>query len=296
MRFKYKLSIIASLLLVLAVSCDLSTRGGEQVDPGAVDTVVARTVAAQDAAATQAAQTQAAQMPTPSETPEPSATVEDVQEETTEEPTATFTPTPTEEIDPEIGVRDLNLGRPDQLYEFGVAELMYGYNNNNDRAEFVDGKFVFSIDEPIGFNIWTFSWIEAKNYYVEVSIQLPDECNGLDRAGFIFRTPLTSYDLGYVFLISCDGQYQLIRRDTNTSYTELIKWRSNNAINTGGAINRVGILAKDNTLRFFVNANELESINDSTYNDTGKIGLVIGDRNTPNFQVKFDDFAYWDLP
>lgn len=245
---------------------------------GAVDTQVAGTMAAQGAAGTAAAQTQAADS------------------QSQQEPSPTSTPTATEEYEPVIGVRALNLGSPDELYDFDSPnQLMFDYTGTNDRAYFENGKFVFEIDDPIGFDIWTYSWLEDKNYYVELTIQMPT-CSGNDRAGFIFRTPQNIYDAGYVFQISCDGYFRLTNWD-GAVHNDLISWSKHNIIKTGsGAINRVGVHVNGTFYRLFVNAVEVGSFNELTYQGIGKIGLVIGVDGTSDFKVLFDDFAYWDLP
>jgi len=262
---------------------------------GSVETQVAQTVDARDVVETRVAQTEEAQAEAQDETADAQPTADEVdQQETPPEPTATATPTPTQYV-PVIGVRDLNLGPPDELYDFEIAQLLYKYSNNNDRAEFKDGKFVFSIDDPITYDIWAFSSIEAKNYYFEVTVEMPN-CSGSDRAGIIFRTPLKSYDMGYIFQVSCEGYYRLTNWD-GTNHQPLINWTHHTSIRTGsGAINRIGIYVEDTKIQLFVNAVEVNSFVDATYKSEGKIGLVIGVEGTQNFEVKFDDAAYWRVP
>lgn len=312
MHHKFKICLAVIILLLATAGCTLSTRDSQPAEQGAVETQVAETMGARDAVDTQVAQTVEAQGAVETrvaQTIEAQAGAQDdpadsqqqedeeEQDETPPEPTATSTstPTPTEDYKPVIGVRNLNLGGPDELYEFEISQLLYRYSNNNDRAEFKDGKFVFSIDDPITFDIWAFSSIEAKNYYFEITVEMPN-CSGSDRAGIIFRTPLNSYNLGYIFQITCDGYYRLTNWDGN-NHQPLINWTEHTSINTGsGAINRIGVYVEDTKMQLFVNAIEVNSFIDATYKSEGKIGLVIGVEGTQNFEVKFDDAAYWRVP
>lgn len=301
---KHKFMLIVSVIVLFALACSLTPQQpAQQSNPDAVSSQVAQTMVAKGAVETQVAETVAAQGAAQGGTQGGGdSQAGQNQEPSSQSPAATTqapptaTPTATEEYKPVIGVKALNLGGPDELFEFEIDELMFEYTNANDKAGFEDGKFVFSIEDPIGFDIWTYSWKEDKNYYVEVTVEMPEQCSGKDRGGFIFRTPQNIYDAGYIFEISCDGHFRLTNWD-GAVHNDIAIWQGNNTINSGGgAKNRIGVFVDGSFIRLFVNAVEVGAYNDQTYLGIGKIGLVIGVENTKNFKIRFDDFAYWDLP
>jgi hypothetical protein len=100
--------------------------------------------------------------------------------------------------------------------------------------------------------------------------------------------------IGYLFGVTCDGQYSLRTWD-GEEFTQLISWTSSALVNTGiGKTNHLGFWAKGNRIILYVNGNKLTEIQDSTHTD-GKFGVFIGSVETDNFTVEVDDISYWIL-
>ena len=138
------------------------------------------------------------------------------------------------------------------------------------------------------------TWPELTNFYLEGTFTISN-CAGRDRYGLMTRStvPSEAY-IGYLFGVTCDGQYSLRTWD-GEEFTQLISWTSSNLIEQGsGKTNRLGFWAKGNRLILFVNGKKLTEIQDNTHTD-GKFGLFVGSVETDNFKVEVDEIAYWIL-
>lgn len=291
---KQRIVLVLSLLLLLTVACNLSPQAAPATeDPGAIDTMVAQTVAAsggqiptEDPANGQDGSGDD-QQPTaetlPTDTPQPSDTPE---------PTATPEPTDTQ-VPPPSAIDALNLGSPDASYGFNSAGAFYTYTSPNDKVEIKDGTLQFTINDAIGYTIWSFSALELEDYYFEINVIMPADCVGKDRGGIIFGTPPGETDNGANFQVSCDGQYRLFIYD-GVNTINLVNWTGSSEINEGpNSVNRLGVLHKDNKISLYMNGIKLDTITDDTYTGIGRIGVNMGVDDHDNVTMRFDDAAYW---
>ncbi len=300
MQTKHKFLFALVMVTILALACSLTPDQETpipQVPQGQLETMVAQTVAAASANQPPTATQQSVVLPT-DEPPTQEVPTQELPSDTpTETPTETPTQTPEPENTPVVGIADLKLGSPDDTMDFDSAYPFFTYSAANDEAKVQDGKYLFTIEDPISYSIWVFSDLTPKNFYFEVSIQMPDACAGKDRAGLIFGTPTDSYEEGYLFQISCDGNYRLTAYDGSDT-TTLAKWTESNAIKEGpGKTNRIGVHVDGKNITLYINGTKMETVKDTMYTGSkGKLGFSIGVEDTPNFTVKFDDGAYWKLP
>lgn len=144
-------------------------------------------------------------------------------------------------------------------------------------------------------NGWRLSGQKAANSYIELTGKMP-VCSGADQFGLFFRSPnLALANRGYLFGISCDGKYALRKWDTDTM-TVLANWKPNDAILKGAdQTNRIGVMAKGNELKLYVNGVLVDTITDSSFSQ-GYIGLYIGPKETTNLTAVLDELSYWILP
>ena len=78
-------------------------------------------------------------------------------------------------------------------------------------------------------------------------------------------------------------------------FTSLVNWTPNVTINSGANMtNRLGVYAKGDTYRIYINNNLISEFIDATYS-TGYFGLSIRSDTTQNFQVLVQKIAYWLL-
>ncbi len=142
---------------------------------------------------------------------------------------------------------------------------------------------------------WRLSYPKLQDFYLEASMK-SSNCSGPDHYGLIVRVPdEKTADAGYLFGITCDGQYS-IRKWNGTKMTTLVNWAKNDAILAGAnQTNRLGVLAVGSHLSLYVNGTLIASTQDSSYLE-GYFGIFVGGNNTTNLSVTINSIAYWENP
>lgn len=139
----------------------------------------------------------------------------------------------------------------------------------------------------------------------------------LDTAiGIISPAPQAESSGSYLFLISNDGYYQILRRNSETGLVEEVTiWHnSNGLLNTGmGAENRIRVVGQGNQFQFFLNGDpallcipnegelptgnsddclgqESYILEDDSYS-RGKLGVVVNGASMAGDIVEFDNFT-----
>jgi hypothetical protein len=141
---------------------------------------------------------------------------------------------------------------------------------------------------------WRLSYPSIQNFYLEATLK-SDNCTASDHFGLIIRVPdKKTANQGYLFGITCDGQYSLRKWD-GSKMTNLIKWTASSAINSGpGKTNHLGIMAVGDHFGVYVNGTLLAESRDSSYSE-GAFGIFIGGQ-TPNLIVTMTAIVYWENP
>lgn len=295
MSLKFKWILIVTVLVTLTVACNLSGQPTTTVDENAVATSVALTMAAQGPQIEEPTPQddgsgggEDAQQPPATETPIPTETPTN-----TPEPTATETLTPTPEPTLPMGIDELNLGNPDATYGFNSKGPFYVYSASDSQVEVKDSTLQFTIFDAISWTIWSFSSLELEDFYFEISVKMPDNCQGTDRGGIIFGTPIGETEQGINYQVSCDGRYRLFIYD-GIETTTLINWTSSDEIDAGpGKTNRIGVMHRGQKITLYINGMLVEQVSDDTYVGKGRIGVNMGVDNHNNVTITFDDAAYW---
>ncbi len=214
---------------------------------------------------------------TPTTAPSPSLTPE---------PSATIPPT-----DP-----SLSLGTPTFKDNFANGKswgLDTPYDDGNTRVEIKDNAMVLTSFKAVGWHGWRVSYLKPKNFYLEATIKT-GACSGADIYGLIFRSPDDSS--GYWYGITCDGQYNLLTYN-GTDFAYLIKAKTSANILAGSnQTNRLGVMLQGDKIALYVNGKLLEEVTNSAYPNAGTFGLWIAGWDTLNFSVACTQLAYWDLP
>ncbi len=144
---------------------------------------------------------------------------------------------------------------------------------------------------------WRLNGTSLTNAYIEMTGKL-ESCSGLDRYGIIFRVPiLNDADQGYLFGITCDGQYYLLSYDgkigVNGTTTGLVWYTSNAAIVAGAnKTNRIGVLFKGTSIKLYANGVLLKEITDSTFSK-GYFGIFVRKEVTDKLKAKITEMDYW---
>ncbi len=144
------------------------------------------------------------------------------------------------------------------------------------------------------------SYGSLKNFYIELTGKF-DTCAGLDSMGIMFRVPvLEDADRGYLFGITCDGQYFLYLWDAKEgptgTMTQLIAAKSSDLIKSGaGQSNRIGIRAENGNLKLYVNGSMIHSFVHSSFLQ-GFFGVFIKKSETNNLTARITELSLWSLP
>jgi hypothetical protein len=165
------------------------------------------------------------------------------------------------------------------------------FEDDHTKVSLQDDNLVMKAVNADGWSGWALSWPVIEDFYLEATYN-PGDCTGLDRYGLIARAPDANH--GYLFGLTCDGNYAL--RDWDGETFRMVKiWTPSAAIHQGpNQTNRLGLLADGDSLALFVNGERLAELEDSAY-AKGAIGLFVGSVNTPGSTVTVSEIAYWDL-
>ncbi|MEN6522943.1 MAG: hypothetical protein ABFD14_04380 [Anaerolineaceae bacterium] len=137
----------------------------------------------------------------------------------------------------------------------------------------------------------------ASNMYIDMTVK-SGSCSGNDNYGFIFRVPVPNIpEQGYLFSVSCDGQYRLWEWNGKAGdkgvATTLINWKASSNINAGAnKTNRLGVWANGKTIRLYINGIFLEEVLDSTY-ENGGFGVYVDAGPTSKYTIEVDEISYW---
>ena len=227
---------------------------------------------------------------TETSTPEPSATA-----------TLTFTPEPTN-TPPSSDPRVI-LGNPTSTDPMNDENTWYWPTGEQEYTSlsFEDGFMKFTgLTSVAGWRLPQTT--AATDIYIEMTVKT-GECAGEDNYGIMFRIPVFfEADRGYLFSVSCDGRYRLIKWDGKEGETGLgtwmVNWKTDTHINAGAnQTNRIGVLTVDDHFYLYANGyrlNQTFMIQDmkDPY-PGGNFGIFVTSKATENFTIYVDEMSYW---
>jgi len=212
-----------------------------------------------------------------------------------ETPTPTATESPTIAPTPTLSDSDpvLGLGDADWVDNMDDGDNWPTGLNEYTTIDFDDGYLKLTAEKDV--DGWRLSWPFLEDFYLEVALQTP-ECEGSDHFGVMFRVPENANaNKGYLFGITCNGQYS-VRRWNGDTMAYPVNWTANDAINTGkDVVNKLGVMAKDSNLTFYINGQKVNEISDNTYLE-GSFGIFVGGTNVDDLTVWVDQIRYWVNP
>jgi len=226
--------------------------------------------------------------PLPSETSTPEAKPTDTAEPPTptpQPPTDTPAPTATAAASSEPDWRDTLDG----------GKAFYKFENENSRVTQQDGRLILTGLTANGWHGWSLTFSrQPRNFKLE-AVLIPQACSGADLYGLVFRAP--NANSGYFFGVTCDGRYNLHRRDFDDGTDDiLIQLSSNPAIQPGAnAVNRLGVKAESDRIGLYANGTLLQEVIDSNYRE-GYFGAFVAAYETAGFTVWMDEISLWNLP
>jgi hypothetical protein len=104
-------------------------------------------------------------------------------------PTATLTPVP---VTPPPGDPATLYGKPDGLDTFDNDNNWTTFppgDNSCFSSEISDGLFWMTALGQQGSSCWEVSWPKLGNFYIDLTIKMPETCDANDRFGLLFRAP-----------------------------------------------------------------------------------------------------------
>lgn len=228
----------------------------------------------------------------PTQDQEAEATEEELEAEETEapEPTETPTPTPTAELAETDPAR--TLGDPDWVDSMDDGDNWF-IGSDTYSSAVIDQGYLKLTSKTV-YNGWRLTWPYLTDFYLQAKIQTPD-CQGSGHYGLMFRVPnVANSNQGYLFGVSCDGRYILKIWD-NPAMQYLFDWTASDAIITGeGAVNTLGVLAKESALSFYINGEKVKELTNNAFLEGG-FGVFVGE-NSENLTIWVDDIKYWENP
>ena len=309
-----KLIPVLVLIAMVLTACNLGNMGGEQavIVPTATLPEVHEVESLEGMATPTSVEVLA-----PTETPEVVMVEEEptaeptVAEEPTAEPTAEPEPTntpvpPTATAVPDSGDPAVDNGSPTWREEFASANI----------TSFIQDEDWFSIGivkdgglEFIGKQSQIPAWRMAgtgkgplSEAYMEATIQNMVCNSDADSSGLYFRVPnASSPDQGYLFGITCGGDYYLWRWNGKTipegKMEVLVESTFSSQLNLGvGASNRVGV-TQDKTGRMvlYINGVAVDEYTSDIFMG-GYFGVFVRPASLNRFTINVDQVAYWNNP
>lgn len=278
--------LIAAILLlaVLLSSCNFPL-ANPTPDLNLVSTKVAGTLAA--------VQTQNL----PTNLPEEATLTPEIATPTlTTEPTETQTATAT--ITPPAGDPASSLGEPG-FFETFSSSTSFGlsdpYVDDAVQIQVENGAMVFkSLRSKSGIR-WRLTSRNPQNLYLEGKFTTIN-CLGSDQYGLIVRAPSYSDGIGYYFGVTCDGQYYLLRWDSENQNSIVNLTPDSKILAGSNQSNRLGILLNGKSIRLYLNGQLVREIEDEGISAKGYIGAFVSAREDPTFTVQLEELKLWTLP
>lgn len=186
-------------------------------------------------------------------------------------------------------------------HEIGTSRSWYGNDGRYHISEQKRGRYVW---------FWTFATLA--NFYVDVVVINGPQCENRDSGGLVFRGDQMANE-GYLFGITCGGQFHIGFKGGPSpgnricSVSDLITWNCSSLttlhesefiVSGPGAMNRVGVYARDKDLDFYVNGYWVYRISTDNFVNfpIGGFALYLGTFQDENAEVGFEDFSLWSMP
>lgn len=160
-----------------------------------------------------------------------------------------------------------------------------------NRIGIVDDAYALRIETPADLSLLAgVSGLTAENFLFEIDA-VPVELYGYSETGLVFRSGPNE---SYLFLISSDSEYALIKADSG-ELEFVVEATVSPAIEVDdeGAI-RLGVLADGDQISLLVNGEVLITVEDPNP-IAGELGVFITASDAGPLEVVYDNFTLWDL-
>lgn len=171
---------------------------------------------------------------------------------------------------------------PDYWYEFDTSSGSGEINGTTGNYQMIS-KSVENME-------WSFNGRKSGNFYLTATTIVPDtKCKAGDHWGVMFRHKDNANF--YVFGVSCDGKYRLMKR-VDGLFENIVDFTDSSAIRKLGQRNVLGVRAVGGQISLYANDQFLTTVNDGSFAE-GVTGMYVFSRLTPNLTVIFDDITVY---
>ncbi|MBN2502788.1 MAG: hypothetical protein JXB38_18560 [Anaerolineales bacterium] len=183
-------------------------------------------------------------------------------------------------------------GEPSWLDTFADASNWTPFSDASGRLVIENGRMALTASKEYGYDIWTTSYPEAFDFFIEAVMTTGGSCAGSDRYGLLLRS--SESDRGYLIGMTCDGRFSF-RRWTGDSFIYKSGWTRSQYINTGpNATNNLGIRLVDENIDIYINGVLVAEDTDKNISG-GKFGPFAAAATSSEFTVYFEQLAYWAI-
>ncbi|HEY5730221.1 MAG TPA: hypothetical protein VIS72_09240 [Anaerolineales bacterium] len=181
--------------------------------------------------------------------------------------------------------------------DFSGSDANWGTGTDADSSvEYLDKSLNMFVYKDFWFVWSTPNDEEYENVHVEVTAY-NNSTDSTGAFGIICNMQVT--DTSYYFAITGVGEYAIGRYTLvdDVLLTNGGEWGTSDAITSGAASYRIGVdCGSDGTLTLYVDGQEVDSVNDTTYS-SGYVGLLAwSGEDVDGTNVSFDDFVVTKLP
>jgi len=216
--------------------------------------------------------------PTPTQTSTPTVTIEWFPATVTPTMVPTSFTTPTPEYRPDVGELILK----DDFSNPGSWTL--GKSTSGNIALGIN-ELTIAIAEPKAYDFSVRQEPILDDFYLEITTS-PTLCQGEDQYGILLR--MSSPGDFYRYALSCDGRVRLDRIVQGTA-TSPQPWTNSGSVPPGAPItSRLGVWARGNEMRFFINDQYQFSVTDPLL-QSGNLGVFARSMGETAVTVNFSD-------
>lgn len=212
--------------------------------------------------------------------PETGAQVPAEQAQVTPEPATSNTP-----VDALAGASSAPLFEEDFL----IPDYWEEFDDSTASGAITNEQYVLTIKRTERLN-WAFNGRRGSDFYYQ-GVAAISLCKAGDNLGLVFRV-VDNFNF-YMFGVSCDAQYRLLRY-VGGVFETVIPWTPSAAITKFEATNVLGVRAVGDQISMYVNEQFLQTVTDSTFSG-GRFGIYAATRLTPTLTGVFDDLIAYPI-
>jgi hypothetical protein len=188
------------------------------------------------------------------------------------------------------------LGRGALLEDDFSDSSTWGTSTDTDSSvEYSNSALKFLVNKDLYFVWSTPNDEEYENVHIEVTA-INNSTDAMGAFGIICNLQITN--TSYYFAVTGAGEYAIGKYTFagDTLLTNDGQWKESSKITPNASSYRIGADCGNNTLTLYVDGQQVDSLNDSTYT-SGNVGLFAWSGEQPNgTNVSFDDFVVTKLP